>query len=98
VRGKSIQIERPAVKRGGAKPEGAQVGTQRVHMDGKDLTAGVYERAQLQAGNVIAGPAIVMEMDSTTVILPGHQGHVDGFGNILIYPEGMSHARKTGPA
>jgi N-methylhydantoinase A len=98
VRGKSIQIERPAVRRGGAKPEGAQVGTQRVHMDGKDLSADVYERAQLQAGNVIAGPAIVMEMDSTTVILPGHQGHVDGFGNILIYPEGMSHARKTGPA
>lgn len=98
VRGKSIQIERPAVKRGDVSPEGAKVGTQRVHMDGKDLTAGVYERAQLQAGNVIAGPAIVMEMDSTTVILPGHQGHVDGFGNILIYPEGMSHARKTGPA
>jgi N-methylhydantoinase A len=98
VRGKSIQIERPAVKRGGVSPAGAQVGTQRAHMDGKDLTAGVYERAQLQAGNVIAGPAIVMEMDSTTVILPGHQGHVDGFGNILIYPEGMSHARKTGPA
>ncbi|HKS54171.1 MAG TPA: hydantoinase/oxoprolinase family protein [Steroidobacteraceae bacterium] len=98
VRGKSIQIERPAVRRGGADPEGAKVGTQRAHMDGKDLIAGVYERAQLQAGNVIAGPAIVMEMDSTTVILPGHQGHVDGFGNILIYPEGMSHARKTGPA
>jgi N-methylhydantoinase A len=98
VRGKSIQVERPAVRRGGANPEGAKVGTQRAHMDGKDLIAGVYERAQLQAGNVIAGPAIVMEMDSTTVILPGHQGHVDGFGNILIYPEGMSHARKTGPA
>jgi N-methylhydantoinase A len=87
VRGKSIQIERPAVRRGGAEPEGAQVGTQRVHMDGKDLKANVYERAQLQAGNVVAGPAIVMEMDSTTVILPGHRGQVDGFGNILIYPD-----------
>jgi N-methylhydantoinase A len=87
VRGKSIQIERPAVKRGGKDPEGAQVGTQRAHMDGKDLKANVYERAQLQAGNVIEGPAIVMEMDSTTVILPGHRGHVDAFGNILIYPD-----------
>jgi N-methylhydantoinase A len=90
VRGKSIQVERPAVRRGGADPEGAQVGTQRAHMDGEDLTAKVYERAKLQAGNVIAGPAIVMEMDSTTVILPGHRGNVDGFGNILIYPD--SHA------
>jgi N-methylhydantoinase A len=57
-----------------------------VHMDGRDLQATVYERAQLRAGNVIAGPAIVMEMDSTTVILPGHRGNVDALGNILIYP------------
>jgi hypothetical protein len=28
-----------------------------------------------------------MEMDSTTVILPGHRGHVDAHGNILIYPD-----------
>jgi N-methylhydantoinase A len=86
VRGKSIQVERPEVRRGGVDPEGAQAGTQRVHMDGRDLQATVYERAQLRAGNVIAGPAIVMEMDSTTVILPGHRGNVDALGNILIYP------------
>jgi len=46
-------------------------------MDGKDCTATVYDRAQLKAGNRIAGPAIVMEMDSTTVILPKHHGKVD---------------------
>jgi N-methylhydantoinase A len=86
VRGKTIEIERPAVKRGGKDPKGAGVGTQSVFMEGKDLSARVYDRAMLQAGNVIAGPAIVMEMDSTTVILPDHRGEVDPHGNILIYP------------
>jgi N-methylhydantoinase A len=87
VRGKSIQIERPAVKRGGKDPKAAEVATQAVFMEGKSLTARVYDRAKLEAGNVMAGPAIVMEMDSTTVILPEHRGHVDPHGNILIYPD-----------
>jgi N-methylhydantoinase A len=56
-------------------------------MEGKSLTARVYDRAKLEAGNVMAGPAIVMEMDSTTVILPEHRGHVDPHGNILIHPD-----------
>jgi N-methylhydantoinase A len=93
VRGKSIEIERPAVKRGGKDPQAAEVATQAAYMEGKDLTARVYDRAKLEAGNVIAGPAIVMEMDSTSVILPGHRGHVDALGNMLIYPD--SH---VGPA
>jgi N-methylhydantoinase A len=58
------------------------------------LNADVHQRAKLCAGNVITGPAIVMEMDSTTVILPGHHGIVDELGNILIYPEGHPGLRR----
>lgn len=87
VRGKSIQVERPAVKRGGKDPKAAEVASQAVFMEGKSLSARVYDRAKLEAGNVMSGPAIVMEMDSTTVILPEHRGHVDAHGNILIYPD-----------
>ena len=43
-------------------------------------------RDMLKSGNKIEGPAIVLEMDSTTVILSGHTGNVDKFGNILITP------------
>ena len=32
------------------------------------------------------GPAIVVEMDSTTLILPGHAATVDQVGNLLINP------------
>jgi N-methylhydantoinase A len=38
------------------------------------------------AGDVIPGPAIVVEMDSTTLIETRHIGTVDAFGNILITP------------
>jgi N-methylhydantoinase A len=43
-----------------------------------------YERAALEAGNRLVGPAIVTQYDSTTVIPPGLAAHVDRFGNIVI--------------
>ncbi len=55
-----------------------------------------YDRAKLKAGNKVPGPAIVMEMDSTTVILPKHTGTVDPSGCILIYPDGYKPAKKSG--
>jgi len=93
VQGKGISVRRPKIARGGASPKAAVVGRQKTYMDGKDHTALVYDRALLQAGNRIAGPAIVMEMDATTVILPKHHGKVDALGNILIYPDGYKPKR-----
>ena len=46
----------------------------------------IYDRAKLEPGAEIAGPAIVTEFDSTTVVLPGHQATVDTNFNILITP------------
>jgi N-methylhydantoinase A len=43
-----------------------------------------YDRYQLASGGVIEGPAIVEEMDSTTVIQPGFLAEVDRYGNLLI--------------
>ncbi len=43
-----------------------------------------YDRYRLSAGGVVEGPAIVEEMDSTTVIHPGFRAEVDRFGNLLI--------------
>jgi len=48
--------------------------------------ATLYDREKLMAGNVLMGPAIVTEMDSTTVLLPGFRGDIDDYGNILIRP------------
>lgn len=46
----------------------------------------LYDRAKLHEDLVIQGPAIVVEMDSTTVILPQHNASVDALGNLIINP------------
>jgi N-methylhydantoinase A len=95
VQGRGITVKRPAIAKGGASPKAAVVGRQKTYMEGRDHTALVYDRALLRAGNRIAGPAVVMEMDATTVILPRHYGRVDRFGNILIYPDGFRPKRSV---
>jgi len=98
VQGKGINIKRQLIAKGGTSPAAAAVGRQKAYMDGKSCTATVYDRAKLKAGNRLTGPAIVMEMDSTTVILPKHHGKVDTYGNILIYPDGYKAPKKKAGA
>ena len=43
-----------------------------------------FARAHLLAGNRIAGPALIEEHASTTVVLPGAIAEVDEFGNLVI--------------
>jgi N-methylhydantoinase A len=44
----------------------------------------VYDRAALKSGNRIAGPAIVEQMDATTVVLPGMTGRVEPYLNLIL--------------
>ncbi len=67
-------------------PSAAQRGTTKVWFDGESHEANVYERERLLAGNVVPGPAIVTEMDSTTLVLPGHHATVHPSGSLLIRP------------
>ncbi|HYB42552.1 MAG TPA: hydantoinase/oxoprolinase family protein [Candidatus Methylomirabilis sp.] len=46
----------------------------------------VVDRSRLLAGNVVAGPAVVEEMDATSVIHPGWEAAVDPHGNLLLRP------------
>ena len=55
-------------------------------MDGALQQAVIYDRSKLRQGDLIPGPAIVTEMDSTTLIETGCSGLVDAVGNILINP------------
>ena len=97
VQGRGIRIRRAALAAGAADAKAAVVGKQASFMDGRNVVAPVYERSRLRAGNVIKGPAIVMEMDSTSVILPKHHGKVDRLGNILIYPDSHAAAKRAKP-
>jgi N-methylhydantoinase A len=44
----------------------------------------VYWRDDLAAGAALKGPAIVEQIDSTTVLYPGDRARVDPHGNILM--------------
>jgi N-methylhydantoinase A len=44
----------------------------------------IYDRARLPAGSVLNGPAVIEELDSTTVIEPGFRAETDRFGNLVV--------------
>lgn len=66
----------------------AVTGDSLIYFQGSDYQATLYDREKLFPGHVVPGPAIVTEMDSTTVIFPDHQATMDKVGNLLIEPVG----------
>jgi N-methylhydantoinase A len=59
-------------------------GTRPVYFDGAFQKTRVYNRALLRPGDTFAGPAIISEYSSATVLPPGDVLHVDGLGNLVI--------------
>ena len=84
--GKEQAIPAREIAKGIGSPDGAKVRDHEVWMDGGAQPSAIYDRAGLRAGDKIPGPAIITEMDSTTLILSGDLATVDTFGNILITP------------
>ncbi len=64
-------------------------GTGTFRVDGKlgDYSTDFYRRDLLPVGQRIAGPAIVLQMDSTTVVPPQHTFEADTAGNLIIRKE-----------
>ncbi|MGO7180702.1 hydantoinase/oxoprolinase family protein [Rhizobium brockwellii] len=58
-----------------------------VYLGGGWTTADIYQRADLSSGHRLAGPAIITQSDTTTVVLPGFTAVVDEFANIRISEE-----------
>ena len=44
----------------------------------------VYRRIILPVGGVVQGPAIVEQMDSTTLVAPDERAEVDAYGNLIL--------------
>jgi len=70
----------------GPDPGAARKGARRVYFAeaGGWTETAIYDRYALGEGNRIAGPAIVEEMDSTTVIPPDYMAWVDRYGNLVL--------------
>jgi N-methylhydantoinase A len=94
--GKATKVKAEKVGTGRGEPTAAVTDTTTIYFEGKNRKAKIYDRSKLLSGHKIPGPAIVEEMDSTTLILPDHEGSVDKFGNILIRPAGKSGSKAKG--
>lgn len=75
-----------SIPKGSGDISGALIHQSRFFYEGDWHDAGIYDRGRLGAEDVVSGPAIVSEMDSTTVVLPGYSATVDTVGNLLIQP------------
>lgn len=64
----------------------AIVSDTKLYAEGNWHAAKLYDRSKLHPENVITGPAVISEMDSTTLILPEHTAVVDKVGNLVIRP------------
>jgi N-methylhydantoinase A len=76
-------------------PKAAHVGYKPVHyaLDAegrtcRPLPSALYLRERLLAGNMIVGPAIIFQLDTTTVVAPGWMATVDTLGNLVMERRG----------
>ena len=62
----------------------AQLNTRRVWFDGGWFETPIYDRDRLPLNSEFDGPAILEQLDATTVVHPGDHVHVDRLGNIIL--------------
>ena len=82
--GQALNLPAAELPKGNGDPSAAKMRDHILWMDGREQAAVIYDRSRLKQGDIIAGPAIVIEMDSTTLIESGCVAAVDRVGNILI--------------
>ena len=89
VRGLGLlpSIEMPKFSPTGAALEDARRGSRRVRFDGAELECPIYRRDQIDVGANFAGPAILEQLDCTTVVRPGQNARVDEWKNLIVTQE-----------
>jgi N-methylhydantoinase A len=76
---------------GDADPAAARVAVRQAYLGtahGGLVSCPVYQRQLLRPGHRLTGPAIIEQMDTTTLILPGQQATIDAWHTIVIDVEG----------
>ncbi len=86
--GRTGKIPPKKIKTGAARPRSALKGERPVHFHqvGDYVDSSIYERSLLRAGNRVAGPAVIEQVDSTVLVPPGFVVQVDAFGRLVMTP------------
>jgi len=83
--GKVPRIEFTKLAKGSENPpEDAIKTNRRVNFDGEWIDIPVYDKQKLLSGNVLGGPCIIDQLDTTTVIPPSVIGRVNSLGYIIM--------------
>jgi len=82
------------------KPAGSSLGdarrgARRARFAGAEVDCPVYARERLDVGLRVSGPAILEQLDSTTVIGPGQIARVDEWKNLIVTEGGNDHAHRS---
>jgi len=77
-----IPLEREP--RAGSAPSRAIIKKQAIHTGNALRQGAVYDRSKLGPGHRVAGPALVIDPESTTYLPPGFTAAVDAYLNIVI--------------
>jgi N-methylhydantoinase A len=82
--GKVPPVEMPRFARAGTSLADARRATRRVRFDGVTIDCPVFQRDKLDVGLRFAGPAVLDQLDCTTVICPGQVARVDEWKNLIV--------------
>lgn len=78
-------LEKPALTALSPRPPARPVGRRRVGFSAdRWVDAPVYRRSELAVDQAIEGPAVLEQMDSTTLLHPGDHLRVDAWGNLVV--------------
>jgi N-methylhydantoinase A len=76
-------VDKPKERLSSARASGREPGTRELWF-GERARANVYRREDLAAGTRVAGPAVIQELSSATIVPPGAAALVDPNGNLLV--------------
>jgi len=62
----------------------AVIGSQTIAFAQGAAVVPIYDRNRLGAGSRIAGPAVITQLDATTLLLPGESAEVDRYGSLIV--------------
>jgi N-methylhydantoinase A len=89
--GKTAKPESVRRPTGRVDPKAAHVGYKQIYFAASNtpraarpVPTALYDRARLSPGNIVVGPAVIFQMDTTTVIPPRWAATVDEWGNLAV--------------
>src|SRR5205807_1995412 len=77
-------VAMPTFERAGSTLADARSETRRVRFDGQDLECAIYQRERIDVGLTLNGPAVLDQLDCTTVTYPGQTAPVAEWKNLTV--------------